>query len=84
MREALKWLPLAVTVTGHASLVVGCLSRTGAPDGPALCSAPPITTLILLGLAYAGFTRGSPLRGTIALAAIGAPLVLRIVSEVIG
>lgn len=79
--EVYRWFPLVALTIGHGWVVLTCVSRHGAPDPPALCSAPPVTTLMLLGLAYIELTRRSRLRGAIALATIAIPLVLQIVSE---
>lgn len=77
----LRWIPLLLLSAAHLWLVERCLSGIGPPQPPAICSAPPLSTLGLLALAYIELTGGSRVRGAIALLVVAIPIVLGMVSE---
>jgi hypothetical protein len=77
----LKWLPLVVLAAAHLWLVQRCLSGIAPPLPPAACATPPLSTLALLALAWIELTRGSRLRGTLALAVVAFPVVMGMVAE---
>ena len=76
-------IPLVLLATAHLWLFQGCVAGLNAARPPSMCHAPPLSTLALLALSFVELTRGSRVRGAIALAVVAIPLLLSVVSEVI-
>ncbi len=82
-RTLLAWLPVVALSGAHFWMVQRCLAELGPAQLPDVCSTPPLTTLALLVLAYVELTRGTRVRGTLALSVVAFPVVMSIVAGVI-
>lgn len=80
-RSAFRLARVVVLSGIHLWRVQSCLSGIAAPQLPAACAAPPLTTLALLALAFIELTRGSRLRGAMALVVVAFPIVMGMVAE---
>ena len=81
--DAGRAIPLVVLSMAHVWLFQTCVSAMSDARAPSTCSSPPLSTLGLLALSFVELTRGSRVRGAIALVVVAIPLLLNIVSEVI-
>jgi hypothetical protein len=82
-RTAASWLPLILLSSTHLWLFQACVSKMSSAQPPGACGNPPLPTLGLLVLSFFELTRGSRVRGAIALVVVAIPILLTIVSEVI-
>ena len=82
-RTAFKWIPLVLLGVAHALLFQSCISGLRSLYAAGGCSSPPLSSLGLMALSFVELTRGSRIRGAIALIVVAIPLLLRIVGDVI-
>jgi len=80
---ALGSIPLVLLALTHLWLFRACVSGIGSVPPPGGCPNPPLPTLGLLVLSFLELTRGSRVRGALALAVIAMPSLLEIIAEVI-